>query len=998
LVIKERKMGRNLRTRFSLAGVLFLTLSSTVFGQQVLRGSIAGTVKDDTGGTLPGVSITVTSPALQVPQILRISDERGEYQVPDLPAGTYRVTYELTGFTTLVREGIVLSTGFAARVDVGLKVATLAETVTVSGETPLVDVSSTRGGTTVSKDLLAAIPGNQMYQDTLLLVGGTQGNLPPLTGEIRAGVGGMITTTYGGAGGANMIEGVRMNPNETPDFTAFEDVDVKTFGNTADVDVPGAAIQLVVKSGGNQFHGRYNELAQNHRFQSNNVDTALRAQGIKTGDAIVYYNDISGDLGGRIVRNKLWFYGAVRDLRNARTQSGYSLNAGPDGVYGTADDTPGKPPAKSLKTTLKISYQATSKHKFIGFWQANPEYEYQARGDRFTPYESNLFEIQRSREWKPVEWQGALSNQWLVNMQYSFGGYDAVYWFPDQYRTGGAWAGVPTRFNRATGYNTGPNFSGSAVRKNAPTRTQWTGSVNYIPGASILGSHALQAGYRVWLGRTRYQNPQDPPNNGGIGEYQLIYDVVAPGKNVDIFNGAPAQPVEMAVRNYPVNGESRQNEYAWYGQDSWRPVKRLTLNLGLRWERQVQYVPPQVKVQGTFGTSGSFPKVDAGAWNALAPRAGVAFDLSGDGKTVVKGTYGWFNHDLGVNGYAGNFNQNSLVIYNYRWSDPTHCSCYVPGTVNLDVNGQDFLTVTGATNNRVNPNLKLPHTHEVTSSVERELGQGLSLRGLFVYKKVINDFASVNILRPYSAYDQVFTRRDPGPDGVLGTADDGPVYTLYDYNPAYKGAAFVANMNVNRPPDRDDTFKNLEVTLTKRQTGKWFANTSFLATKNHQFLIGVVQSPNDLINSVNNTWDLSYRLAGGYNLPFGINVSTLYQAYSGLQRQRTYIFRAADPAGGPAFPSASTITLPMEPYGATRGPARNIVNLRAAKDFKFGGGRKVTMSLDAFNAFNSNVPWGSTGSGVVAGTGITDASGPTYGYVVRIVTPRVLRFSVGYEF
>jgi hypothetical protein len=710
------------------------------------------------------------------------------------------VTYELTGFATLVREGIVLTTGFAARVDVVMKVATLAETVTVSGETPIVDVTSTRGGTTVSKDLIAAVPGNQNYHDTFVVVGGVQGVDPPLTGEIRAGGGGSYKTYGMATGGTNIIEGVRMNPNEVPDFTTFEEVDVKTFGNTADVDVPGAAIQLVVKSGGNQFHGRYKEIVQHHRFQSNNVDAALRAQGVGTGDAILYYNDLGGDLGGRIIRDKLWFYGAVRDLRNQRTQTGYSKDAGPDGIYGTIDDTPGKPPARHLSITIKVSYQATRKHRFIAFWQDNPEYEYQARGDRFTPYESNLFEIQYSQEKKPIEWQGALSNQWLVNMQYGFGGYNAVYWFPDQYR--GAWQGVPTRFSRATGYNTGPNFSGSAVRKNAPNRQQWTGSVNYLPAGSFLGSHAIQVGYRLWWGTQEYQNPQDPAKNGGIGEYQLIYDAVAPGKNVAIFNGRPAQPVEIAVRNYPVHGNSRQNVYAAYAQDAWRPTKRLTLNVGLRWERLVYFVPPQVKVQGTFGTSGTFPRVDAGSWNAVAPRAGVAFDLSGDGKTVVKGTYGWFNHDLGVNGYAGNFNQNSLVTYNYRWTDPTHCNCYAPGTVNLDVNGPDFLSVSGATNNRVNPNLKLPHTHELTGSMERELGKGLSVRGLLVYKTVINDYQNVNVLRPYSVYDQVFTRRDPGPDGVLGTADDGPLYTLYDYNPAYRGAAFVANMNVNTPADR----------------------------------------------------------------------------------------------------------------------------------------------------------------------------------------------------
>jgi hypothetical protein len=311
--------------------------------------------------------------------------------------------------------------------------------------------------------------------------------------------------------------------------------------------------------------------------------------------------------------------------------------------------------------------------------------------------------------------------------------------------------------------------------------------------------------------------------------------------------------------------------------------------------------------------------------------------------------------------------------------------------VNFDPNGSDFLSVTGATSNRVNPNLRLPHTHETSASLERELGSGMSIRGLFVYKKVVDGYQNVNVLRPYSVYDRQFTRRDRGPDGARNTADDGSPITIYDYNPSYRGAAFVANENTN---GRQDTYKNMEVMLSKRQNGRWFANTSLLATKNPRWLVTVVQSPNDEINALDETWDPSYRLAGGHNLPKGLIVSTLYQAYSGLQRQRTNVFRAADPAGGPAFPSSGTITMRMEPFGTKRGPARHIVNLRVAKDFNLGAGRKIMTGVDAFNAFNSNVPWGGGGQG----SGITDASRPTYGYVVQIVAPRVLRFTVGYEF
>ena len=137
--------------------------------QTVRNGSIAGSVKDDTGASLPGVTVTVTSPALQVAQLTRVSDDKGEYQFVDLPLGTYRMAFELSGFTKLVREGITLTTGFAARVDASLRIATMEETVTVSGASPVVDVTNTRGGATLTNELLETIPNNRTYNDIMAL-------------------------------------------------------------------------------------------------------------------------------------------------------------------------------------------------------------------------------------------------------------------------------------------------------------------------------------------------------------------------------------------------------------------------------------------------------------------------------------------------------------------------------------------------------------------------------------------------------------------------------------------------------------------------------------------------------------------------------------------------------------------------------------------------------------------------------------------------------------
>src|SRR4029077_8689069 len=140
---------------------------------------------------------------------------------------------------------------------------------------------------------------------------------------------------------------------EGSNMTAYEEVDVKTFGNSADVDQNGTAIQLVIKSGGNQFHGRYNEIVQHKRFQANNIDDALRAQGVTTGDTVEWFNDFGGDLGGRIIRDKLWFYGNVRDFRNKFTATGFMAAPGPDRAYGTADDVIAYPKARFLGTAFK---------------------------------------------------------------------------------------------------------------------------------------------------------------------------------------------------------------------------------------------------------------------------------------------------------------------------------------------------------------------------------------------------------------------------------------------------------------------------------------------------------------------------------------------------------------------------------------------------------------------------------------------------------------------
>ncbi len=992
---------------------LVLVLNVAAFAQGVRRGEIAGSIKDDTGAALPGVTITVTSPALQVPSVTGVSDGRGDYRIIELPPGTYRVQYELSGFGTLMREGIVLTTGFAARLDTVLKVATLAETVTVSGESPVVDVTTTRGGATVSQELLETIPGNNNYRDVMLMVGGMQPNNAPLTGGESAQALGFNGVAYGtGIGSAN-VEGMRMMNFQPANFSAYEEVDVKTFGNTADVDQPGANVQLVVKSGGNQFHGRYNNIFQNDKFSSDNIDDKLRAQGVTKGDSVVYFNDFTADFGGRIIRDKLWFYGSFRDSHNKFTSFGFVQGPGPDGVYQTGDEQTAYPKDRTRGGVGKLSYQMNAANRFVFLWHENNDH-YAAYYTRFSPLESSAVQNQLGREIKPIEWNGTLSNRWVVNMFYGQSRF-AAYRIP----TVPFAPGTPSTTDLTTQQNTGPVFNNNYPGASHLPRQQFAGSLSYLPAKSLLGSHSFQSGYRMMRAKYDKVYPgggpevkckpgfQVCPALSGFGEYQLVFDTI---------NGQPHTGTQINVKTFPVKGSSEEDQYSAYLMDGWRPTSRVTLNLGVRWERNYYWVPPSTRAPNTpvgfveaIGTElpTSFAKFVVNDWKGFLPRLGAAYDMSGDGKTVVKATYGQFYPDLQANSYADGFTPSSVLTYSYRWADRNNDKRYQPGEVNLSTSGADFLSLSGGTTQIPNPNLRLTRTDESSASLERQLGQGFAIRGLFVYKRVIDNFQTANILRPQSVWDQAFRRLDPGPDGNLGTKDDGQTLTIYDYNPAFRGAAFVKNMNVNADSNRHDKYKSIEVQLTKRPAGRWYANTSILATSNDVFrcqnvatsCARTVTTPNDNLFPEGKFWDVTYLLAGGYNLPRGFLVSSLTQMYNGLARQRVVIFRAVDPAGGARFPSSNTLQLPVEPQGGTKGPVRILSNLRLAKDVRLAPSRKLTLSLDSFNVFNSNVAWGATNSqngfGVI---GLSDVSGPTYNNTLTIVQPRMLRFNVGFEF
>jgi hypothetical protein len=330
----------------------------------------------------------------------------------------------------------------------------------------------------------------------------------------------------------------------------------------------------------------------------------------------------------------------------------------------------------------------------------------------------------------------------------------------------------------------------------------------------------------------------------------------------------------------------------------------------------------------------------------------------------------------------------------YRWHDSNGDGLYEPGEVNLDPNGPDFLSIAGSSSSTLNKNLRQPMTTEATASFERELMPNLGFRALYVFKRVTDQYDTTNVLRPRSAYNVPLTRRDPGPDGILGTADDGKTVTIWDYDPAYRGAAFVDNQLRNTT--RDDRYHSVEFTMTKRSSGRWTAIASFWAIKNHRWIpTNSTSSPYSLIPDnpngdyfpLDTTWKWAGNMSGSYRMPWGVQFGAFLQSKSGFQVQRTYIFRATDPDGGPSLKQLNTVTLRMEPYGAHTGPAINVLDLRTSKQLKMGGASRIEFDFDLFNLLNSS-----------ARTNMIFASGPTVLYATDVVPPRVARLGVRYMF
>ncbi len=969
--------GRRVCLGVAVAVLGVLTVAGRASAGQEGDASIVGTVTDESKAVLPGVTVTAMSPALQGSRDT-VTDEQGQYRLSPLPIGTYVLVFELAGFRTLRREEVRLTAGLTARIDISMSVGGLEETVTVSGASPVVDVASTAATTVLTRETLDLIPTARTgYNAIMAQAPGVRESLQafgPTAGPgFRAF--GQSNQGYQTFDGVQTTSPLLSQTGQYIDFSAFEEAVVATLGHDASIPTRGIYMNTVVKTGSNDLHGRGFFGWTNQTFQSNNLTPALEARGVGTPDELELKDDMSAEVGGKIIRDKLWFFGMGR-LQREKTlvQDCYQREAP---FTGPALQTSGEQCFNweragyiTTKETIKINGSNTVNGTLMNIFRRDNE-----GASQFVAWE------RRRKQWNAFpsptvkgEWQNIQGNARTMSVMYGL-------WVN---RSGGwgeefADGATPAR-DRITGYQWGTQPTIGERQHVFRENVRW--GLDWYKPDWLAGNHTFKMGadyYRSEGNRAR-ENRKAPT-------YELVF---ASGR---------ADFIEM--QNTPVSPTGRLIYIAPYIHDTWNVSKNLTLNVGVRYAYDNGKVPAVCREAANppgdvANPAQCFPDIRFPVYHSLAPRLRFAYDFTGDGRTLLKAGWGryqkgrWFEE-------INTANRNVINTTVYTWRDLNGNRAYDPGEVNLAVNGPDFQSQTftgqGAAlaNGIVNPDEKQAYTDEYMLQFERELMPGWGVRLTGIHSRVLNWYRYENTLRPYESYTIPITNTDPGPDNIRGNADDpGTVITYYEYPVALRGNAFQAPWIVNDPA-ANKKYTSFEIAASKRLADRWSMQASFSFTQiddplpaNTSGGTGAFEAntrdPNAEIFAADNTTEWQGRFSGSYLLPWAdIQLAANYQARSGAYWARTAVFR-----GGVTIPS---ITLRVEPRDAHQRPTIHLTDFRVEKRLRLGGAKRLALRLNVFNLFNASTI-----------TATTVASGPNFGRVSGILRARLAEFNLAYDF
>lgn len=954
------------RQLWSCLLIVLVALAAVQIQAQELRGRITGVVRDNSGSVAPGATVTANGPALIQPQTTS-SGADGSYRFPALPSGVYTLTFELTGFRTVKRDGIRVTLNTTLSIDTTLEVAQLAEALTITGESPAVDTKTTSIGTAFTKELLTDIPNARDvwaamsqapgFQMTGYDVGGSHTGTQ--TGYLTYGVGDQNKTLLEGI---NVTEGTGANAGYF-DFGSFEEFQLGGAGNMGEQVGPGALLNLTVKSGGDKFGGEIYFDYEDESTISDNIQDGFKTAGgtvgayraptirdpatgqllgLQTGNPIVKQYDFNVGFGGPIIKKKLWFFVGYRDNNQYRKILGL----------------PGEEAQSQLlnKPTVKLTFQVSPRHKIVGFYNERTKLQPLRDLSLARPVESAHWQASKNRPYK-LEWEGVLSDRLYANLQVSqWGNYFPLY--PTQTSTQDT-KGVPVgRIDLATSQQSGAH---SYYHNRITEKPQVAGSVSYFKD-NWAGSHSFKLGFEAYREQRTFERFQ--PGN--------VY-----------YRDRNGVPEEVYLYNTPNAGINDSDALSIYLQDGWSITRRFTLNVGARYDRYKLGWPEQsfTPEQSAFFQPVSTAPAAVANLGSLSPRIGFAWDITGKGRTVAKAFFGrfYYNTSTDIGARENPVGAGGRV---YQFTD-LNGNRVLDGGLEL---GRQLRTFGGAGAVTIDRNLEHAYGQELSAHLEHEIANSLSARGSYVFKGTRNEWAEVDLGR-VNAYTIPFSFTDIGPDGRAGTSDDRTLQLFDRPAGAPSQRVFTNPGNVPGVPSVDGNYHTVEVALNRRMKGKWMLLTSFEHTWAKDFRAtgvstsnlavarqgtGFLWQPNRRRFGQQKSTFWNYKLLGRYELPWQLAVAASFKYQTGFNYARNISV---------PLPGAGAEEILADPISALRAPNVPILDLRAEKSFSLGGVRKIAFMVDVFNALNADTI-----------TNFRVATGARYNEVIGILDPRIVRF------
>ena len=995
----------------------FLALSAVVFGSSAAfaQATVAGVVKDASGAVLPGVTVEAASPVLIEKVRTGITDGAGQYRITDLRPGTYDVSFSLTGFSTVKREGIVLSGTATANVNAELKVGAVAETVTVTGASPLVDVQGVATERSIGRELLESVPSSRTIHNVATLIPGLinqGGSANPNVGDVGGSALGFTpqASIHGGnpSDQRQFIDGLSIVAEAGIQVTDFQvnmasvqELNVDTAGMSAEDYAGGVRLNIVPREGSNQFHTSFFADYSGPSLESSNYTDDLKARGYPQPNPVKplqrAYN-VNPAVGGPLKKDKLWFFVAANRTRNATYVAVFpNRNVGNPNAWLYTPDPNGTFPTIDIQfwgENGRLTWQATPKNKLAFYFDTQVRCSCPQGGASQAPEAQPARSLPVSRL-AMVTYTAPLSNRVVVD-------FAALNRYEPAFTTGALHLDSALIPVNDTGlgfqYRNYFNETGGGNSKNNSVR----GSVSLISG-----SHALKAGFNA------LQTSTSPYNDMGPNEVRYTFS-----------NGVPNQVTIFAD---PRVFTTYSSEAGVFVQDRWT-MKRLTLTGGLRYDGYWTSFPEQFAgpTLMTPTRNLTFPATDGASIQDITPRMGASIDIFGNGRTAVKASLNKYlaamNTGSGNNDYNFGIRLNPAnriaTSANRSWNDAN--KNFVPDCVlsQLSANGecgamsnQSFGLPVASTNfdpEIVNSWNKRLYNWEFTTGVQQQVLDRLAVEFTYFRRKYGDMIVTDNRAVAPSDFTQfsIVAPVDPRLPGGGGYTISG----LYDVSPAKFGLTNDLTAPDWKYGDVTRGWQGFDALASVRSLHGLTFQGGFSSGSTFQDMCDIKKalpgytrglstpflatSPTDPWCAWSTKWLTQFKGMGTYVVPkIDVQAAVGIQSMPGPQIYAYY--NAPNSAiipslGRPLAGGTPNARVNLIEPGTLYGERMNTVDLRLGKVFRFAGRGKVSANVDLFNMFNAST--------VLIQNDSYSPTTTAWQTPQTVIAPRVIKFGVQFDF